>query len=124
MKLLRVETVASDAVVANTPLIVDTSLVNEIKVTGDGSGATTAVMVGSYGTLTFTVDGTNAAEKVLNANKIADFLAAKVSEINGPNSVQRGVVDLFRGKLYANFETDTGIVNTGSTGPLVTVALS
>jgi len=124
MKLLRVETVASDAVVANTPLIVDTSLVNEIKVTGDGSGATTAVMVGSYGTLTFTVDGTNAAEKVLNANKIADFLAAKVAEINGPHSTQKGVVDLFRGKLYANFETDTGIVNTGSTGPLVTVALS
>ena len=124
MKLLRVETVTSDAVVANTPFIVDTSAVNEIKVTGDGSGATTAVMTGAYGTLTFTVDGANAAEKVLNANKIADFLAAKVAEINGPNSVQRGVVDLFRGKLYANFETDSGIVNTGSTGPLVTIALA
>tara|TARA_R100000541_G_scaffold1236_1_gene5700 strand:- start:250 stop:624 length:375 start_codon:yes stop_codon:yes gene_type:complete len=124
MKLLRVETVASDAVVANTPFIVDTSAVNEIKVTGDGSGATTAVMTGAYGLLTFTVDGANAAEKVLNASKIAEFLAAKVAEMNGPHSTQKGIVDLFRGKLYANFETDSGIVNTGGTGPLVTIGLS
>jgi len=124
MKLMRIETVASDAVVANTPIIVDTATVNEVKTTGDGSGATTCVVTGTFGTVTFTVDGANAAEKVLNANKIADFVAAKIAEINGPNSAQRGVIDLFRGKLYANFETDANIANTGGTGPLVTVALA
>ena len=120
MKLLRIETVASDAVTANTPIIIDATGINEITV----ASATTATIVGSFGTITFTCDGTDAAEKLLNCAKIVEFVAAKVQEICGPHSTQKGITELFRGQSYANFETDTGIVNTGSTGPLVTVALS
>ena len=120
MKLMRIETVASDAVTANTPIIIDVEGINEI---AHASG-TTATIVGTFGTVTFTVDGADTAEKLLNVNKICDFVAAKVQEICGPNSNQSAVVDLFRGKLYANFETDAGIVKTGGTGPLVSVALS
>ena len=120
MKLMRIETVASDAVTANTPIIIDVEGINEITPTA----ANTCKVTGTFGVVTFTTDGEDDTERLLNCNKICDFIAAKVQEICGPNSAQRGVVDLFRGKSYANFEADTGIANTGSTGPLVTVALS
>ena len=120
MKLMRIETVASDAVTADTPIIIDVETINEI---AHASG-TTATVKGTFGTVTFTVDGATTAEKLSNVNKICNFVAAKVQEICGPNSNQSAVVDLFRAKSYANFEADSGIVFTGDTGPLVTVALS
>ena len=120
MKLLRIETVTADAVVANTPIIIDAEGINEITPTA----ANTLTVVGSFGTLTFTTDGEDDTERLSNCNKICDFIAAKVQEICGPNSNQKGIIDLFRGKSYANFETDTGIVNTGDTGPLVSIVLS
>jgi len=120
MKLMRIETVASDAVTANTPIIIDAESINEITV----ASGTTATIVGTFGTITFTTDGTDNPEKLLNAAKIVEFVAAKVQEICGPHSTQKGITDLFRGKLYANFEADSGITFTGDTGPLVTVALS
>ena len=117
---MRIETVASDAVTASSPIIIDAEGINEMSVTADN----TCTIVGTFGTIAFTTDGEDNTERRLNAAKIVEFVAAKVQEICGPNSAQRGVTDLFRGKSYANFEADTGIVNTGSTGPLVTIALS
>ena len=119
MKLMRIETVATDAVTANTPIIIDVEGINEITPTA----ANTCTIVGTFGTITFTTDGADDTERLLNCNKICDFVAAKVQEICGPNSAQSCVFDLFRGKSYANFEADTGIVNTGSTGPLVSIGL-
>ena len=119
MKLLKIEKVTSDAIVANTPMYIDVEDVNDIVV-----AATTCTVTGPFGNVAFTVDGTDAAEKLLNATKIADHIAGLMQDMTGPNSTQKGVVELFRGKSYANFETDTGIVNTGSTGPLVTTAIS
>ena len=119
MKLLKIEKVTSDAIVANTPFFIDVEDVNDIAV-----GATTCVVSGPFGAVTFTVDGADADEKLLNATKIADHIAGLMQDMTGPHSTQKGIVELFRGQSYANFETDTGIVNTGSTGPLVTTALS
>ena len=124
MKFMKIEKVTSDAVVANTAFIVDVSKCVEIAV-----AATTCTMTianaGADSVVTFTVDGTDADEKLLNATKIADYLATTISDLvtNRTNPHKSSAVfDLITS--YADFEAKTGIVNTGSTGPLVTTAIA
>jgi hypothetical protein len=122
MKLLKIETVATDAIVANTGFIVNVDVDNlEINI---GATGTTTTVVGPFGTITFTVDGADPAEKLANAGKLGDYFAGLVQEMCGPAGNQKKVYEFFPGGSYANLESATGIVNTGSTGPLVTVALS
>jgi hypothetical protein len=124
MKLMKIEKVTSDAVVANTAFHVDVSKCVEIAV-----AATTCTMTianaGADSIVTFTVDGTDAAEKLLNATKIADYLAVTISDLvtNRTNPHKSSAVfELITS--YADFEAKTGITFTGDTGPLVTTALS
>ena len=120
MKLIKFETVATDAIVANTGFIVNVDVDNlEINI---GATGTTTTMIGPFGTVTFTVDGTNAAEKLLNTEKIAVYLADKIALFSSGKA--KGIFEFFRGGTIANFETDTGIVHTGSTNPLVSLALT
>ena len=124
MKLVKIEKVTSDAVVANTAFHVDVSKCVEIAV-----AATTCTMTIANAAadpiVTFTVDGTDAAEKLLNATKIADYLATTISDLvtnkTNPNK-SSSVFNLITS--YADFEAKTGILFTGSTGPLVTTVLS
>jgi len=122
MKLLKFETVAADAIVANTGFIVNVDVDNlEINI---GATATTTTVIGPFGTITFTVDGADAAEKLLNCEKLGKYFANLVQQMCGPNGNQGAIVDFFPGGSYANLEAAAGIVNTGGTGPLVTLALS
>ena len=60
MKLIKFETVATDAIVANTGFIVNVDVDNlEINI---GATGTTTTMIGPFGTVTFTVDGASNAE--------------------------------------------------------------
>jgi len=122
MKLLKFETVGSDAIVADTGFIVNVDVDNlEINI---GASGTTTTVVGPFGTITFTVDGASTAEKLVNCRKLGDYFAAVVQEMCGPAGNQKKVYEFFPGGTYANLETAAGIVNTGGTGPLVTLALS
>ena len=76
MKLLKFETVASDAIVADTGFIVNVDVDNlEINI---GASGTTTTVAGPFGTITFTVDGATTAEKLVNARKIGDYFASLV----------------------------------------------
>ena len=66
------------------------------------------------GVITFVMDGTDADEKVANANKLADYIAEKMQEITGPSSVQKKPFDLI--PTLAEIHTATGITKTGGSG--------
>lgn len=122
MKLFKFPVITSDAIVADNYIWVDMSTLTEVTV-----GATTCVLAGSGWTVTCTTDGTNAAEKLLNANKLANYFVPIVLEYNG-NAVHRSqsqsVYDVWSGLNYAGIESAVGLAFTGDTGPLVSVALS
>jgi len=122
MKLMKINLVATDTITANTAFTIDTSTVVKIV-----SAATTCVVTfntdaDTVGTVTFTVDGADTAEKLLNAQRIADYFGDVVMQLE--QGLQRGVFDLI--PSIANFHSATGIVHTGGTAntALVTTALA
>ena len=120
---MKIETVTSDAIVANTGSIINVDVENlEINI---GASATTTTFVGPFGTMTFTVDGTNAAEKLLNCSKIGAYLADKIGELCGDKAnAKQKVFNLI--PSIVEFHSLTGIVHTGGTAntALVSTALS
>ena len=123
MKLMKIETVTSDAIVANTGTIINVDVENlEINI---GASATTTTLVGAFGTMTFTVDGTDAAEKLLNCSKIGVYLAERIAELCGDKAHSKHTIfNLI--PTIAEFHTKTGIVHTGGTAntALVSTAFS
>ncbi len=120
MKLMKIETVATDAIVANTGFIVNVDVDNlEVNI---GASGTTATVVGPFGTITFTVDGADAAEKLLNLAKIGDYFAKSVQQLCSKHGA--GVFELI--PSIVDFHTATGIVHTGGDAntALVSCALS
>ena len=120
---MKIETVTSDAIVANTGTIVNVDVENlEINI---GASATTTTFVGPFGTMTFTVDGTDAAEKLSNCSKIGVYLADKIAELCGDKAHAKQKVFNFITSI-AEFHDLTGIVHTGGTvnTALVSTALS
>ena len=119
MKMMKIEKVTSDAVVANTAFTINVESISQIVVAATTCTVTFNKESDTLGTVTFTVDGADAAEKLLNATKIADHIAKVMA---GPGYWKGGVHNLITD--YAAFESLTGIVNTGGTGPLVTTAIA
>ena len=124
MKLMKINLVATDTITANTAFTIDASTVVKIV-----SAATTCVVTfnadaDTVGTVTFTVDGADTAEKLLNAQRIADYFGDVLCQLHGPGNGQRGVFDLI--PSIADFHSATGIVHTGGTAntALVTTALA
>jgi len=76
--------------------------------------------------ITFDFDGDNAAEKLLNAKKMYDFLRPKLEILVGRGGISKGVLDMFDGKTIAQIHTATGIVHTSGTAntALKSIALS
>ena len=71
MKLFEFPVVATDALTGGTAMV-DITTLQDMVVT-----ATTFAMSGNGWTITMTFDGTNAAEKLLNAQKIAASISDK-----------------------------------------------
>ena len=122
MKLMKINLVATDTITANTAFTIDASTVVKIV-----SAATTCVVTfntdaDTVGTVTFTVDGATTAEKLLNAQRIADYFGDVVMQLE--QGLQRGVFDLI--PSIADFHSATGIIHTGGTvnTALVTTALA
>ena len=76
------------------------------------------------GAITIVMDGTDADEKVENANKLADYIAEKMQEITGPNSSQKKPFDLI--PTLAEIHTASGITKTGGSGndAIISITLS
>ena len=124
MNLIKINKVTTDAIVANTAFYINAQTVVKIV-----TAATTCVATfvdgtdaDTIGTVTFTVDGADTAEKLLNAQKISDHLGKTIMQLQ--QGLQREVFDLI--PTIADFHSATGIVHTGGTAntALVTTALA
>ena len=113
MKLMKINKVTTDAIVANTAFVIDTSTVVKIVTAATTSVVTFNVDADTVGTVTFTVDGADTAEKLLNAQRITDYFGDVLCQLHGPNNGQRGVFDLI--PSVADFHAASGIVHTGGT---------
>ena len=123
MNLIKINKVTSDAIVDNTAFYINAQTVVKIV-----TAATTCVVTfvdgtdaDTVSTVTFTVDGADTAEKLLNAQKISDHLGKTIMQLQ--QGLQREVFDLV--PTIADFHSVTGIVKTGQTNTaLVTTALA
>ena len=124
-KLISFPTVTSDALVANSIIVVDGAGLIEMNTT-----AATLVLTFEAGSansiVTFTFDGDDAAEKLLNAKKMYDFLRPKLEILVGRGGISKGVLDMLEGKTIAEIHTATGIVHTSGSAntALISIALS
>ncbi len=121
---MKINLVTSDVIVANTPFYINTSTISKVVTAATTCTVTFNMDSDTAGTVTFTVDGADSAEKLLNATKIGDYFGDIMCQLHGPNNGQRGVFDLI--PSIAAFHTATGIVHTGGTAntALVTTAIA
>jgi|TARA_B100000073_G_C23317408_1_gene405311 hypothetical protein len=122
MKLFKIPGVASDALDGQN-MFVDVTTLQDVDITDDD-----CIIAGNGWTVTFTFDGTNAAEKLLNAQKMADYLVDKMLPYVGDKMNRKefnSVYKLWDGMTIAEIHTETGIVRTGDANTaLISVALS
>ena len=121
---MKINKVTTDAIVDNTPFYINTSSISKIVTAATTCTVTFNMDSDTAGTVTFTVDGADSAEKLLNATKIGDYFGDIMCQLHGPGNGQRGVFDLI--PSIAAFHTATGIVHTGGTAntALVTTAIA
>jgi len=123
MKLFKFPVVTSDAIVASNYIWVDVSTLTEMTV-----GATTCVLAGSGWTITMNTDGTDAAEKLLNANKLANYFAPILLEYNGDGvhrSESQKVYNVWNALTIADIHAVTGMVRTSAANTaLASIVLS
>ena len=121
---MRFKKVTTDEFVINTEIVLDASRLAESYVTG-ATCVQTFDIGESNSILTWTVDGTDAAEKLLNATKIQNEVL-KIASIAVDHN-QKGAVDFFPAtETIDQWGARLGVVHTGGvagTG-LITLALS
>jgi len=123
MNLMRFKKVTSDEFVINTEIILDVSRLAESYVTGATCVMTFAGTSDSI--LTWTVDGADAAEKLLNATKIQNEFLTLATTAADHN--QKGVLDFFpANETIDQWGARLGVVHTSGTAGtgLATLALS
>ena len=124
MNLIRFKLVTADEFVANSDIILDAARLAESYVTG-ATCVMTFDMGESNSILTWTFDGDDAAEKLLNATKLQNE-AIKIISL-AANHNQTGAMDFFPpGETIDEWGARLGIVHTsGSAGTgLIQVVLS
>ena len=127
MRLMNIQKVTTDAIVPNTSFCIDVSTTLQVVTAAATSVLTFNAAGAALATVTFTVDGADTAEKLLNAQKITTYLNLKIAQLNG------GMVNFKHGNApfelipsIAEFHAATGIVHTGGTAntALITTALA
>jgi len=122
MNLIKINKVTTDAIVANTPFYINADSVSKIVTAAATCVVTFNEDSDTAGTVTFTVDGADAAEKLLNVTKIADYFGKVMHQQNYMAS--KGVYDLI--PTIIAFHNATGIIHTGGTAytALITTAIA
>ena len=122
MKLFKIPGVASDALDGQN-MFVDVTTLQDVDITDDD-----CIIAGNGWTVTLTFDGNNAAEKLLNAQKMADYLVPLLLPYVGDKMNRKEfntVTKIWDGMTIAEIHTETGIVRTGDANTaLISVALS
>ena len=117
-KLVKVDLVAADAFTGVFGVVNATNITDII-----ATGAT-CIWSGTGYTVTCTFDGTNTAEKLLNAQKFQGWLADQIQPILGPNSNQKKAYELFKGYTMAKLHEESGIVHTGGTANTALISIA
>ena len=110
MKLFKFPGVAADALNGQN-FFVDVTTLQDISVTDDD-----CIIGGDGWTVTLTFDGNNAAEKLLNAQKMADYLVPLLLPYVGDKMNRKEfntVTKIWDGLTIAEIHAETGIVRTG-----------
>jgi hypothetical protein len=122
MKLFEFPVVTTDALTGGTAMV-DITTLQDMAVT-----ATTFAVSGLGWTITMTFDGTNAAEKLLNAQKMQDYFQAIIIPYLGDRVNMKEFNTIYKvwdGLTIAQIHTETGIVESASANTaLVTLALT
>ena len=124
MNLIRFKKVTTDEFVANTEIVLDASRLAESYVTG-ATCVQTFDIGESNSILTWTVDGADAAETLVNATLIQNEVLKIVGIAADHN--QKGIIDFFPGsETIDEWGARLGVIHTGGTAGtgLITLALS
>ena len=122
MNMIKINKITSSADTANTASYVDgarftAGVVAATTATFDYASAAAAVK-----DLIFTVTGADNAEKLLNAQRCADYFALTLQQVAGTGVLHKGVFNLGN---QAAITAAAGLTFTGATTePLVSVALT
>jgi hypothetical protein len=107
MKLIKVQLAASDDFLANHYSYIDMYSIVDISPIAE-----TLVISTTNGALTFTFDGDDAAEKYLNASKMANYIVPRIAEYINKSKESNKIFNLFGDQTIAELHTATGIVHT------------
>ena len=122
MNMIKINKITSSADTANTASYVDgarftAGVVAATTATFDYASAAAAVK-----DLVFTVTGADTAEKLLNAQRCADYFALTLQQVAGTGVLHKGVFNLGN---QAAITAAAGLTFTGATTePLVSVVLT
>tara|TARA_R110002020_G_scaffold389328_1_gene600014 strand:- start:56 stop:430 length:375 start_codon:yes stop_codon:yes gene_type:complete len=124
MNLMRFKLVTADVFVINSEIVLDASKLVESYVIG-ATCVQTFASGSANSILTWTFDGADAAEKLLNGTKLQNEVL-RIATIAADHN-QKGILDFFpAGETIAEFGTRLGIIHTGGTAAtgLISVALT
>tara|TARA_R100000697_G_C5303946_1_gene158813 strand:- start:46 stop:414 length:369 start_codon:yes stop_codon:yes gene_type:complete len=120
--MIKINKIDSSADVANTASYVDGARFTAGVVSATAATFDYASAAGGAKDLVFTVTGADSAEKLLNAQRCADYFALILQQVAGTGVLHKGVFDLGN---QAAITTAAGLTFTGATTePLVSVALT
>lgn len=115
MKFLKVNLIASDALVADNYSYVNVDEITAINATG----ATCLVGIGHDTVMTCTFDGGSAAIKLTNAAKFAGWLTGKLAK-----QADGTILDLFGVMTIAEIHTEIGLTAPGTNDAFVSIAIA
>jgi hypothetical protein len=119
MKLMKVQLAASDALLANQYSYIDMESIVDISPI-----SATLVISTTSGALTFTFDGDDAAEKLLNAAKMANYITPRIIEyVGGKPKKDTTIFNLLADQTIAELHTATGIVHTSGSANTALISI-
>tara|TARA_R100001129_G_C5120640_1_gene189958 strand:+ start:130 stop:489 length:360 start_codon:yes stop_codon:yes gene_type:complete len=116
---MKVQLAASDALLANQYSYIDMESIVDISPI-----SATLVISTTSGALTFTFDGDDAAEKLLNASKMANYIAPRIIEyVGGKPKKDTTIFNLLGDQTIAELHTATGIVHTSGSANTALISI-
>ena len=122
MNMVKLPLITSDAIVANNFIYFNAADITSIEVL-----ATTFVVKTSARTITMTFDGTNAAAKLTNVNKAADYFIPKLLPMGGGDVNRKQAMKTFGILLnmtIAEIHAALGLTAPGTNDAFVSIAIT
>tara|TARA_R100000654_G_scaffold42607_1_gene68844 strand:- start:2 stop:361 length:360 start_codon:yes stop_codon:yes gene_type:complete len=116
---MKVQLAGTDDFLANQYAYIDMESIVDISPIGAA-----LVISTTSGALTFTFDGDDAAEKLLNAGKMANYIVPKIVEyVGGKPKKDTTIFNLLADQTIAELHTATGIVHTSGSANTALISI-